>query len=352
MPACDNRVKILRQARGWSQAELAARAGISRTAVSAIEGARLVPSVAAALALARALGDSVESLFGSAAPAEEPVAHFAWQPIAFPCRYWAAEVAGRTLLIPVENGPRGGLPHDGIALGPVVPNPQIAAARTTLLVAGCDPAAGLLAAAYRRQSGLRMLVLTRTSGDALALLEQNLVHVAGIHLGGQRGNAAALGERNLGHALDLLHVASWDEGLACDPALQVRSAGAAARGKWTWIGRSAGAGARRFQDELRGDRPPPRHIARDHRGVVEAIRSGWADLGVCVRLASEEGGLRFLPIAEEPYDLVYRRADAADPRVVALVRAVRTPTYRQLLTELPGYRPQLLGEVEHVPATS
>ena len=41
-PDVQNHVKALRMARGWSQAELAHRAGISRAAVSAIEIERLV----------------------------------------------------------------------------------------------------------------------------------------------------------------------------------------------------------------------------------------------------------------------------------------------------------------------
>jgi len=53
-----------RAACGWSQAELARRADIPRTSVSAIEGDRLTPSVTAALALARVLECSVEELFG------------------------------------------------------------------------------------------------------------------------------------------------------------------------------------------------------------------------------------------------------------------------------------------------
>ena len=47
-----NPVLARRLAREWSQAELAARAGISRAAVSAIEGERLSPAVATALAMA------------------------------------------------------------------------------------------------------------------------------------------------------------------------------------------------------------------------------------------------------------------------------------------------------------
>jgi DNA-binding XRE family transcriptional regulator len=58
-----NLVKVYRLQRGWSQAELARRSGISRAAVSAIEINRLVPSVVAGLSLARVFSCSVECLF-------------------------------------------------------------------------------------------------------------------------------------------------------------------------------------------------------------------------------------------------------------------------------------------------
>ncbi|MDX1946237.1 MAG: substrate-binding domain-containing protein [Pirellulaceae bacterium] len=345
----DNRVKPLRQARGWSQAELAEAAGLSRTGVSAIEGQRLVPSVAAALALGKALGCTVEELFGGSRADSRPL-RFAWPPVAFPCRYWGAEVAGQTWLYPVECGPRGGLGHDGRLEHAAALPAALERASETLVLASCDPAAALLAALYRRRSGLRMLVLTRSSGEALDLLQQGLVHVAGVHLAAsdqQRGNLAAVRQRFPGDAA-LLRVAVWEEGLAFQPAARLKTAGGAARAKLRWIGRNAGAGARRCQDELLGRRPAPRHVARDHRGVVEAIRSGWADVGVCVRLASEEGQLQFLPVATEPYDLCYGRDSADDPRLAALVRVVRSREYRQLLSELPGYQLHNTGDIEEV----
>jgi len=346
----DNRVKDLRQARGWTQEQLAEAAGLSRTGVSAIESARLVPSVAAALGIARALGCVVEELFGPAA--EEHSWQFAWLPAVFPCRYWAAEVAGRRLLFPIESGPRGGLLHDGVARGADDVPPRTDIARKTLVVASCDPAAGYLAAIYRRHGGFRMLAFTRSSGEALSLLERGLIHVAGVHLAAAddpRGNAAAIAGRHSERELELVRVAQWEEGLACVPAARVRSLAAAARGKLRWVGRSAGAGARRCQDELLGSRRSPRYIARDHRGVVEAIRSGWADVGVCLRLASEEGQLAFLPVGEENYDLCVCDDQMADPRIVALLATIRSAEFRRLLTELPGYRAQReMGEVEHV----
>jgi molybdate-binding protein len=244
--------------------------------------------------------------------------------------------------------------HDGVARHASDLPPRLEQARTTLVLATCDPAAGLLAGAYRRHGGFRLIAFTRASGEALDLVERGLAHVAGVHLaaaGGKRGNAAVIAGRPAASNLSLLHVARWEEGLAMQPATRLRSASSAARGKLRWVGRSTGAGARRCQDEILGPRRAPRHVASDHRGVVEAIRSGWADVGVCLRLASEEGQLAFLSVGEEAYDLCFRRDQAADPRLAALVQTIRAPEYRRLLAELPGYQPQSqLGEVEDVPA--
>ena len=53
--------------------------------------------------------------------------------------------------------------------------------------------------------------------------------------------------------------------------------------------------------------------ARDHRGVAEAIRSSWADAGVCLRLTSEEANLSFLCVRREAYDICFPEAVAGDP---------------------------------------
>ena len=96
-----NHVRAYRTARGWSQEDLAAKAAISRPSVSAIEMGRLVPSAAAALALAAAFECRVEDLFELAATAQG-AGQWAWQPPQQPCRYWHAQVAERQLLYPVE----------------------------------------------------------------------------------------------------------------------------------------------------------------------------------------------------------------------------------------------------------
>src|SRR5579875_3468509 len=63
------RLRVARQARGFSQQQLAGMAGVSRQAVSAVEAGVSDPSLRVALALAQALGMTVEELFGSRAPA-------------------------------------------------------------------------------------------------------------------------------------------------------------------------------------------------------------------------------------------------------------------------------------------
>lgn len=58
-----NRLREVRELRGWTQAELAVRIGVSRKTVNTIENRVFVPSTLIALKLARALEVPVEELF-------------------------------------------------------------------------------------------------------------------------------------------------------------------------------------------------------------------------------------------------------------------------------------------------
>src|SRR5262245_3840909 len=164
-----NRVRAYRQSRGWSQEELARRAGVSRAAVSAVEVGRLVPSVTAALALAGVLDCTVEDLFGprGTAPAGP---EWAWPPEGPPGRYWHAQVRRRLLHYPVEATAAGAVAHDGVYQNASFTPSAEAHPAATLVVACCDPAAGILAAEYARATGYRLLALQRSSRQALTLL--------------------------------------------------------------------------------------------------------------------------------------------------------------------------------------
>lgn len=68
-----NRLRVLRAERGWSQADLAVRLGVSRQTVNAIETGRYDPSLPLAFAIARLFGEPIERLFDPG-PEADPTA--------------------------------------------------------------------------------------------------------------------------------------------------------------------------------------------------------------------------------------------------------------------------------------
>lgn len=345
-----NDVARLRRERGWSQQELARRAGVSRAEVSAIETARLSPSIETGLAFARALGRTVEALFSP--PADDGRGVWAYPPRTSSGRFWEARVGDRRLFYPVESTAVGTIPHDGTFRRESLDREPGPGAEETLVVAGCDPAVGLLATELRRVEGLRVIALTRSSRDALALLERGLVHAAGVHWsgGGRRDANASVVSRALGGGYRLLHLAEWQEGVALAPSVRARSTSALARSRIRWVGREEGSGARRCLDRLLGRLGKKqaekrfRHFASDHRGVAQAIASGWADAGVAVRLAAEEAGLDFVSVQREAYELCIPDALCSDRVILALGRVLRSGTMRKLYRDLPGYDVRRMGE--------
>lgn len=350
-PALKNTVRNRRIARGWSQQELAERAGVARASISAIEIERLVPSTSAALALAAALDCKVEDLF-QLSGADRAAPEWAWQPKSLPTRYWQATVRDRPLVFPQEASFVGTMPHDGVAYDIVTGGDRLESrvdsAPTTLVMACCDPAVGLLAGELSRQAGVRLLPLVRSSRQALALLKQGLVHMAGLHLGPAGSDAnrqAVLGE--LGPGYQLVHLAEWEEGIVTGDR-RFKSPRAAVNADLRWVGREAGSGAAECLNQILGARKPPRHVAHDHRGVAEAVRSGWAEAGVCLRLTGEEAGLNFLSVRREAYDLCYASDTESDPRIKALLNVLRSHSFRRQLDDLPGYRAVETGSITPV----
>lgn len=58
-----NSLRTARADRGWTQADLAARVGVTRKTINTVENGVFVPSTVLALKLARALGMTVEEVF-------------------------------------------------------------------------------------------------------------------------------------------------------------------------------------------------------------------------------------------------------------------------------------------------
>lgn len=58
-----NRLRVLRAEAGWSQQELAARLGVSRQTINAVETDKYDPSLPLALRLSKIFGVTVDAIF-------------------------------------------------------------------------------------------------------------------------------------------------------------------------------------------------------------------------------------------------------------------------------------------------
>ena len=61
----NNRLKVLRAERDWSQADLADQLGVSRQTVNALETGRYDPSLPRAFKIARTFGLAIEDIFSA-----------------------------------------------------------------------------------------------------------------------------------------------------------------------------------------------------------------------------------------------------------------------------------------------
>ncbi|GBD17345.1 hypothetical protein HRbin26_02265 [bacterium HR26] len=352
------RVRERRLALGLSQQELAGRAGLSRQALIAIEAGRLVPSVAVALRLARALRCRVDDLFalpevhltveaelGGGAPASlEP-----------PFRVWLARVGPRLLAWPLA-GAASDEQADGIARErrgerrlavELMSDP--AEPERSLVIAGCDPALAVLGSHLRRASRVvRAVWLPQSSLQALRALARGEVHIAGTHLwdpATSEYNLPAVRRELAGRPVAVVTLSRWVEGLLLAPGNPkgIRELGDLARPDVHIVNRETGSGSRLVFDELlrrAGVEPAAlrgyEREVRGHRALAEVIASGLADAGPGVWPVARSYGLDFLPLMEERYDLVIPAELLDLPAVRDLLALATSLPFRREL-EAGGY---------------
>jgi molybdate-binding protein/DNA-binding XRE family transcriptional regulator len=373
--AAGTRLRLARQARGYSQQQLAGMAGISRQAVSAVEAGHSDPSLRVALALARALGSTVEQMFGPVAP--PPPVHA--RPVAAlgpsGARVALAPIGDDFVALPLSGATAtraGFLPAGGVA-GPELSGPDGAAVDgaagprrrpvwpigppgPTLVVAGCDPALPLI------ETPLALLDppvgftwWPCGSQEALGLATAGLVHAAGAHLRGKSGeyNTGPARERLRQHGAEVVGFCSWREGLVLSPAVagQVTSLADVARLGLRLVNREEGAEARHVLDrELArlgvepGALPGYTTQATGHLQVAAAISAGLADAGVASEPAALAYGLAFVPLAAEHFDLVIPSEAAGSREVAGLLKVLSSRWLLDQLASLPGYDPARCGE--------
>jgi DNA-binding XRE family transcriptional regulator/molybdate-binding protein len=351
------RIRAARERRGWSQGELAARAGVTRQLVGAVETGRHAPNVNAALGLAAALGLSVEELFAQDDDAVRPVLD---EPLAPGTPVMTARVGDRLVAVPLASGVESseswgmadavaggdGNATDGDAGLVWLPG----GGTTGLVLAGCDPVLGLIGSLAEQTSAHRsanrpanrVVAVHASTGRSIAALADGRVHGVLVHARAGEFPAPPVGVRRW-------HVARWQVGLAARARTGGR--GGTRGGPPTVeelvsrhapvVQRDAGAGSQRaFLRALSAagagpDMPGP--VAEGHVDVARRVAQGTGRAGVTMEAAALAFGLAFTPLEEHDVELWVDERWASTTGVMAVLDVLSSPALARRAAVLGGY---------------
>ncbi|MPY79074.1 MAG: molybdopterin biosynthesis protein [Actinophytocola sp.] len=238
---------------------------------------------------------------------------------------------------------------EDVAVELLRPLPEIE--RTIVAAGSHDLILDLAASTLRGTDPLLTLVSSNVGSlGGLATLRDGLCHVAGSHL-----LHPATGEYTLPYLDELMpdrelavvRLAHREQGLlvASGNPLDIGGLPDVAKRELRYVNRQRGAGTRVLLDHqlarlgieptaITGyGREEPTHLA-----VGAAVSSGRADCGLGIRAAAQAFGLDFVPVAEEPYDLVTDAANLTDPLLAPLWRLLGDADFLAAVERLGGYR--------------
>jgi len=353
----DDRFRLARLALGLSQGALADMAGVTRQSISGIESGRWSPSLEVALALAVALGTSVEDLFGTTPELPTLNARLA-APALASARLLLSEIDGAPVAFPLV-GDYGFIPGFRPALayarttraesgGSLIATQPIATVRPSVAIAGCDPALALLAGPLERHRPPTSLVWWACNNAAgHRLLEVGAVHAAAVHRRAEEQPRSSEEHEVVGFA-------AWREGLivSSEHVGTVHSLAEALELGLRLVNREPGSEARRLLDEALselGAQPTalPGYDAScsAHLLVASSIAAGLGDIGVASEPAALAYGLGFLPWQEEICELHIPRSLLGTQEIHALLDVLAGSELPAQLAAIAGYDAGPCGKV-------
>ncbi len=221
---------------------------------------------------------------------------------------------------------------------------------TIVAIGSHDPILDLAASELRtRDPGVTLASSNVGSLGGLIALRDGLCHLAGSHLLEPETGEYTIPyvERMLADRdIAIVRLVHRDQGLivAAGNPLGLGGISDLAQSGVRYVNRQRGAGTRVLLDyqlqragidaaTLTGySREEPTHLA-----VAAAISAGRADCGLGVQAAARAFGLGFVPIAQEPYDLVLDQATAESERLAPLWALLETEEFRSAVVGLGGY---------------
>lgn len=357
-----NNLAERRQQRDIAAAALAKAAGVTRQTIYAIEAGSYVPNTAVALRLARALDTTVEELFTLAGEAPSKLAREqavllpgsegldAGQPVQL-CRVAKRLVAAGpspvAWYVPASDAIAAAKPIKG-KLNVEIHGGMEQPGANRILIAGCDPGISVLAR-HAQAAGVELVLAHRNSSQALELLRDHFIHVAGAHLREEpsgESNVPAISRMFPKNAVAVISFALWEEGIvvAAGNPKEIRGVEDLARRDINMVNREPGAGSRLLLDTrlARAGIEPARvrgygKTAPGHLAAAWQVRSGAADACIATGVAARIYGLGFVPLASERYDLAIRRGHLDLPAVQAMLDTLNRARFRRELESIGGY---------------
>lgn len=334
-------VRSLREAGGLTQAQLAVRAGVSRQMVGAIEAGRHLPRVDAGVALARALGTTIESLLAPDTGEVTEAVAVLDEPTAASGPVRVGRVGERLVCAPPPTGGDSWARADGFLRPGGVE--LLPGARPGAVVAGCDPAIGL-AARLVTEHGLEqrrgrspggspsLLAVSASTRAALDALKGGRTHAAVVH-----GPDGALPAPPV--TVHRSHLAGWQVGLAAPPDLTSGWWRDALRGRRRVVQREAGAGSQAaFERALTaaGAARPGGPRARGHLDAANVARTTGL-VAVTIEPAARAAGLAFHPLEVHVAQLWVAAGWAGEPGIVRLGEELASSAFQRQLAAVGGY---------------
>jgi putative molybdopterin biosynthesis protein len=230
--------------------------------------------------------------------------------------------------------------------------------RTIVAIGSHDLVLDLAVSALRDiDPGVTLTFSSVGSLDGLRALREGLCHLAGSHLLDPETGEYTLPylPRVLGHAeVTVVRLAHREQGLivAAGNPLEITGIEDLCRPQLRFVNRQRDSGTRVLLDHelrLRGIEPGDvigyQREERTHLAVAAAVAAGRADAGLGIRAAARLHGLGFVPVVQEPYDLVLTR-EAHDSALLApLWSLLSDPTFHTAIESLPGYSTTETGHV-------
>ncbi|MFR9800933.1 molybdopterin biosynthesis protein [Pseudonocardia sp. RS010] len=223
--------------------------------------------------------------------------------------------------------------------------------RTIVAIGSHDLVLDLAASRLRAADPLVTLASSNVGSlGGLVALRDGLCHLAGSHLLDPATGEYTLPylDRLLGPDADVavVRLVHRQQGLivALGNPLGLTGIGDLTRPGVRYVNRQRGAGTRVLLDqELAGRGIDPEAVPgytreeHTHLAVAAAVAAGRADAGLGILAAARAFGLDFVPVAEEPYDLVLRTGTLADPLTAPLWELLDRADFRAAVESLGGY---------------